>query len=130
MALSKSTLLVSLLLLVGCAVKFDPVEHSRIVDVRHRVDMAIQDHHCRDAQQAKHTAQTLHSDAMWLLFYSQHIPKNDSLQKMSQELAKTTEELVTRYRTSSPSTIYCELKLKNILTQVEVIQKTNSRRPR
>lgn len=130
MASSKNILLVSLLFVAGCAVKFDPVEHSRIVDVRHRVDVAIHDHHCRSAEQAKNTAHALHSDATWLAFYSQHIPNNDSLQKMSQDLVKTTEEFANRYKVTPPSTIYCDLKLKNILTQIEIIQRTNSRRPR
>lgn len=130
MASSKSILLVSLLL-AGCAVKFDPVEHGRLVDIRHRVDMAIHDHHCRQAEQAKATAEQLYRDAHWLMIYSQHIPNNASLEKMSSELAKTTEEFVQRYRnTTPPSTIYCDLKLKNIHQQVEIIQRTNARRPR
>lgn len=129
MALSKSTLLISLLL-AGCAVKFDPVEHSRLVDIRHRVETATHDHHCKQPELARATADQLHRDSRWLLIYSQHIPNNSSLEKMSQELVKTTEEFAGRYRSATPSVIYCDLKLKNIAQQIEIIQRTNARRPR
>lgn len=129
MVSSKSILLVSLLL-AGCAVKFDPVEHSKLIDIRHRVDVATRDHHCRQSDLAKATAEQVHRDSIWLLMYSQHIPNNSSLEKMSTELVKTAEEFAGRYRGSPPSTVYCELKLKNIAQQVEIIQRTNARRPR
>lgn len=132
MALLKSTLLSSLILLTACAVKFDPVEHSRMVDVRHRVYQAQTENHCADPKMARYQAEALDSDATWLLFYSQHIPKNESVEKMAVELKNTTADFAKRYQdtTRTPGKVFCELRLKNIATQIEIIQRTNARRPR
>jgi hypothetical protein len=132
MALLKSILLSSLILLTACAVKFDPVEHSRMVDVRHRVYQALNEQHCSDPKLARYQAENLDSDATWLLFYTQYIPNNDSAEKMAVELKNTTADFVKRYRNTekTPSKVFCELRLKNIATQIEIIQRTNARRPR
>jgi outer membrane biogenesis lipoprotein LolB len=132
MALLKSILLSSLILLTACAVKFDPVEHSRMVDVRHRVHQAQAEQHCADPKMARYQAETLDSDATWLLFYTQYIPNNESAEKMATELKNTTADFAKRYQdtTRPPSKVFCELRLKNIATQIEIIQRTNARRPR
>ena len=132
MALLKSILLSSLVLLTACAVKFDPVEHSRMVDVRHRVYQALNEQHCSDPKLARYQAENLDSDATWLLFYTQYIPNNDSAEKMAAELKNTTADFARRYRDTekTPSKVFCELRLKNIATQIEIIQRTNARRPR
>ena len=132
MALLKSILLSSLIFLTACAVKFDPVEHSRMVDVRHRVYQALNEQHCADPKLAQLQAENLDSDATWLLFYTQYIPNNSSAEKMATELKKTTNDFAQRYRDTekTPSKVFCELRLKNIATQIEIIQRTNARRPR
>jgi hypothetical protein len=132
MALLKKLLVVSSIALTACAVKFDPVEHSRMVDVRHRVHQAQIEQHCADPKLAKFQAETLDSDATWLLFYTQYIPNNQSAEKMATELKKTTADFSKRYRDTEkpPSKVFCELRLKNIATQIEIIQRTNARRPR
>lgn len=132
MVLLKSILLSSLIFLTACAVKFDPVEHSRMVDVRHRVYQAQTEQHCADPKLARLQAENLDSDATWLLFYTQYIPNNDSAEKMAVELKNTTADFVKRYRDTekAPSKVFCELRLKNIATQIEIIQRTNARRPR
>jgi hypothetical protein len=132
MVLLKKLLIVSSVVLTACAVKFDPVEHSRMVDVRHRVYQAQNEQHCTDPKLAKFQAENLDSDATWLLFYTQYIPNNDSAEKMAAELKKTTADFAQRYRNTekTPSKVFCELRLKNIATQIEIIQRTNARRPR
>ena len=132
MALLKSILLSGVVVLTACAVKFDPVEHSRMVDVRHRVYQALNEQHCSDPKLARYQAENLDSDATWLLFYTQYIPNNNSAEKMATELKKTTTDFVKRYRDTekTPSKVFCELRLKNIATQIEIIQRTNARRPR
>jgi hypothetical protein len=132
MALLKSILLSSLVFLTACAVKFDPVEHSRMIDVRHRVHQAQTEQHCLDPKMAKYQAESLDSDATWLLFYTQYIPNNQSAEKMAVELKNTTTDFARRYRDTEkfPSKVFCELRLKNIATQIEIIQRTNARRPR
>ena len=132
MALLKKLLIVSSIVLTACAVKFDPVEHSRMVDVRHRVYQALNEQHCSDPKLARLQAENLDSDATWLLFYTQYIPNNDSAEKMAAELKNTTADFARRYRNTekTPSKVFCELRLKNIATQIEIIQRTNARRPR
>ena len=132
MALLKSILLSSLIFLTACAVKFDPVEHSRMVDVRHRVYQALNEQHCADPKMARYQAESLDSDATWLLFYTQYIPNNESAERMAVELKNTTADFAKRYQdaTKPPSKVFCELRLKNIATQIEIIQRTNARRPR
>jgi hypothetical protein len=132
MVLLKSILLSSLVFLTACAVKFDPVEHSRMVDVRHRVYQAQTEQHCADPKMARYQAESLDSDATWLLFYTQYIPNNQSAEKMATELKNTTADFAKRYQDTSkpPSKVFCELRLKNIATQIEIIQRTNARRPR
>jgi hypothetical protein len=128
----KKLLVVSSIFLTACAVKFDPVEHSRMVDVRHRVYQAQTEQHCSDPKLAKFQAENLDNDATWLLFYTQYIPNNESAEKMAVELKNTTADFVKRYRDTekTPSKVFCELRLKNIATQIEIIQRTNARRPR
>jgi hypothetical protein len=132
MALLKSILLSSLVVLTACAVKFDPVEHSRMVDVRHTVYVAQTEQHCTDSKLARYSAENIDSDATWLLFYTQYIPNNESAEKMAVELKNTTADFVKRYRDTekAPSKVFCELRLKNIATQIDIIQRTNARRPR
>jgi hypothetical protein len=132
MALLKKLLIVSSVVLTACAVKFDPVEHSRMVDVRHRVYQSLNEQHCADPKLARYQAENLDSDATWLLFYTQYIPNNTSAENMATELKKTTNDFVKRYRDTekTPSKVFCELRLKNIATQIEIIQRTNARRPR
>ncbi len=132
MELLKRLLVVSSIALTACAVKFDPVEHSRMVDVRHRVYQAQTEQHCSDHKMAKYQAESLDSDAEWLVLYTQYIPNNQSAEKMAAELKKTTADFAKRYRDTekTPSKVFCELRLKNIATQIEIIQRTNARRPR
>ena len=132
MVLLKKLLIVSSITLTACAVKFDPVEHSRMIDVRHRVYQAQTEQHCIDPKIARYTAENLDSDATWLLFYTQYIPNNNSAEKMAVELKNTTTDFAKRYRDTekTPSKVFCELRLKNIATQIEIIQRTNARRPR
>jgi hypothetical protein len=132
MVLLKKLLVVSSVVLTACAVKFDPVEHSRMIDIRHRVYQAQTEQHCADPKLAKYQAESLDNDATWLLFYSQYIPNNQSVEKMATELKKTTADFAQRYRNTEkpPSKIFCELRLKNIATQIEIIQRTNARRPK
>lgn len=129
-SLKKLLVISSCILLAACAQKFDPVEHSRVVDVRHRVDQALKHNLCADPVTARQLAEQIDSDVAWLVFYSQHIPKNESMERMAAEVKKTTAEFAQRYQTQQPSRVYCELKLKNISAQITVIQQTNARRAR
>ena len=129
--LKKLLLISSAVLLTACAQKFDPVEHSRVVDVHHTAQQALSQHYCSNADTARRTAESLDDHAGWLLVYSQHIPKNESMQVMSAELKKITHDFAQRYQSNTvPSRMYCELKLKNIISVIDVMQRTNARRSR
>lgn len=125
------TLAISLLL-TGCVVRFDPIEHARVVDIHHKIARATAEHHCSDPAIMRATSLALARDAEWLTLYSTHIPNNDSMQVMAAEFAKGTADLASRYEANRPppSRTFCELRLKNLNTQIEVIQRTNARRPR
>ena len=132
MALSTRLVVLSGIFLAGCAVKFDPVEHARIVDIHFNIQQAISTNQCSYPVSMAETARTIARDADWLALYVQHVPNNQSLQTMSTEFAKGSQDLAARYEPSKPppSKIFCELRLKNLNTQIEVIQRTNARRPR
>lgn len=133
MASLKNTLAIStLVFLTACAVKFDPVEYGRMVDINYTVQRAIQNDVCKDPKQAQYTAELIDDDATWLMIYTRHIPGNTNTANMATELKNTTSEFAKRYQTAttSPSKIYCDLKLKNLATQIEIIQQTNARRAR
>jgi hypothetical protein len=127
----KSTLLISsIVFLTACAAKFDSAEYSRMVDIRQDVLTAQQEHHCRDPQQARVTADRINKNAQWLMLYSAYIPSNSTTVTMLTEFKATTAGLAERYQSQPPSQIFCELKLKNIADQIDIIQRTTARRPR
>lgn len=130
-SLKKLLLVLSASVLAACAVKFDPVEHARIVNLHQLVQQAQEQNLCRDAVSARQAAQEIKREADYLLLYSRYIPNNDSMQKMAEEMVKSTNEFATRYSSGPvPSRVYCELKIKNLSAQIDIIQRTNARRPR
>lgn len=131
MALLKNILLTSsLVILTACAAKWDNVDYSRIVDIRHTVAVAQREKVCENPRQAQTVADALESDAYWLMLYSDYLPNNAPNQTMSTALYNTAAEFSKRYQGTPPSKVYCELKLKTLTQQIEIIQRTNARRPR
>lgn len=128
----KNILLVSsLALLTACAAKFDSLEYGRVVDIRHTVSIAQQEGVCAKPAQAKTVADSVYSDARWLMLYSQYLPNNEPAEKMAVALFNTAAEFSKRYESTEPvSKVYCDLKLKTLAVQVETIQKSHGGRPR
>lgn len=120
--------LLTILLLTGCASIFDANEHARIVNIHvASIDTTVCD--SRDA--AIPIARQMHHDATWVWHYSQHLPNNESMAKMSFELVQITKELVNRYEKVDPvSTFYCRNKFENIHRATNTIIKVSARRPR
>lgn len=125
------SLAVSVLALSACATKFDPVEHGKIVDIHHRLQQAQTQNLCQDPGTARALAHELKRDVDWFAMYAQYIPNNENIEKMAKEMAKSADEFATRYNSgTTPSRIYCELKIKTLNSQIDIIQRTNARRPR
>lgn len=131
MAQLKNTLLItSILLLAACAAPFDNNEYSRMVEMRYTVDTAIEQKTCEQPTQMKLVSEKLQADARWWLIYSRYLPKNDLTVTMADALGAVTKEMAVRYQGPAPSTMYCNLKLKNIRDQLEIVLKTTAGRPR
>lgn len=126
----KNILLISVLLLVACAAPFDNNEYGRMVDMRYTVDTAIEQKTCERPAQMKLVSEKLQSDARWWLIYSRYLPKNDLTVTMAEALGAVTKEMAERYQGQAPSTMYCNLKLKNIRDQLEIVLRTTAGRPR
>lgn len=132
MALLKKLLLISgITILTACAAKFDVLEYGRVVDIRHTVSIAQQEKVCERTSQAKIIADSIYKDARWLMIYSQYLPNNEPGEQMAIGLFNTAAEFSKRYESTEPvSKFYCDLKLKALAQQVEIIQKSHGRRPR
>lgn len=133
MALLKNILLTSgILVLTACAAKWDNADYSRVVDIRHTVAVAQRENACERPAQAQTVADAIERDAHWLLLYSDYLPNNGPGQEMALGLYNTAAEFSKHYATAKtpPSKVYCDLKLKTIAKQVDVIQKTHAGRPR
>lgn len=133
MALLKNALLASCLIaLVGCAAKWDNADYSRVVDMRHTVAVAQREKSCEKVGHARTVADAIERDAHWLMLYSDYLPNNEPGQQMALALYNTAAEFSKHYETSTtpPSKVYCELKLKTLAKQLDIIQKTHAGRPR
>lgn len=130
--LKKLLLLSSIAVLTACAAKWDNADYSRVVDIRHTVAVAQRDNTCERPAQAQTVADAIERDAHWLLLYSDYLPNNGPGQDMALGLYNTAAEFSKHYATAKtpPSKVYCDLKLKTIAKQVEIIQKTHAGRPR
>lgn len=128
----KKVLLISCIsILAACAAKFDGLEYGRVVDIRHTVSIAQQEKVCEKPGQAKTVADSIYSDARWLMIYAQYLPNNEPGEQMAIGLFNTAAEFSKRYDSVEPvSKFYCELKLKALAQQVETIQKSHGGRPR
>lgn len=131
MAPLKNILLtISVILLTSCAAPFDNNEYGRMVEMRHTVDLAIDQKTCERPAQMKAVAEKLQLDARWWSIYSRYLPKNELTVTMAEALVAVTKEMSDRYRDTAPSTMYCNLKLKNVRDQLEIVLNTTARRPR
>ena len=126
----KNILLISVLLLVACAAPFDNNEYGRMVEMRYTVDTAIEQKTCDQPAQMKLVSEKLQADARWWLIYSRYLPKNDLTVTMAEALGAVTKEMADRYQGQAPSAMYCNLKLKNIRDQLEIVLRTTAGRPR
>lgn len=131
MQLLKNILLASsVVILTACAATWDNADYSRVVDIRHTVAVAQREQVCTKPAQAQTVADAIERDAHWLLIYSDYLPNNEPNQKMALALYNTAAEFSKRYQGTPPSKVYCELKLKTLADQINIIQRTNARRPR
>jgi hypothetical protein len=115
-----------LILLAGCAAKFDSNEYSRLVDIRH----ALLESRCADAADVRAMSKTIQNDLSWLMIYSQNLPHNDNTTSMLAAMKTTADELSIRTSRDDFSVVYCRLKIRTLQDQLDIILKTTANRPR
>lgn len=115
------------LLVAGCAARFDSNEYARMVDVR----MELVESRCANDSDARIMSQAIDRHMSWLLVYSQHLPDNSNTRKMIESMKRSTDEFRDRYnQPQAPSGTYCRLKVRAMQDQVDIILKTTARRER
>ena len=117
-------------LLTGCALfpsTFDSAEHTRLVNVYvSSIDTSI----C-GTDRASLVVQSMYQDARWVYHYSNTLPNNAPMSKISFELMTMTKELNERYSKPEPvSMFYCKNKFENINRGADTAIKVSARRPR
>jgi hypothetical protein len=115
-----------LILLAGCAAKFDTNEYSRMVDIRHALDES----RCANDADARVMSTEIKNYLKWLSIYSQHLPDNANTQTMISAMKNTADEFAERAARSGSSVVYCRLKVRTMTDQIDSILKTTGRRSR
>jgi hypothetical protein len=121
--------LLVILLLVGCASKFDSQEHAMIVNIH---VISQDDGVCSSRDSAYLAAQTMYQDARWAWNYGRYLQKNGEMTRMTENLMAITKELDDRYKKTDTavSAVYCRAKFKTIHQATESILRVSARRER
>lgn len=121
--------LIFLILLLGCASKFDSQEHAMIVNIH---VISQDDGVCNQRDSAYLAAQTMYQDARWAWNYGRYLQKNEEMTRMTENLMAITKELDDRYKKADTavSAVYCRAKFKTIHQATETILRVSARRER
>jgi protein involved in sex pheromone biosynthesis len=114
------------LILSGCAATFDNNEYSRLVDMR----SDLREEQCADTDTAKTMVRKAVKDAEWLMVYSRHLPSNSNTQAMLDAYYPGVKEFAEAYDRTTPSVVFCRLKVRNLTDQLDIMLSTTARRPR
>jgi hypothetical protein len=120
------TILVLPFLLAACAATFDNNEYARLVDMRHE----LRENRCADDDEARRMVRSVISNTEWIQIYSQHLPSNQNTVKMLGAYAEGVREFGEAYERTTPSVIYCRLRVRNLHDQLDIILATTARRLR
>jgi hypothetical protein len=115
-----------LIMLAGCAARFDTNEYSRMVDMRH----ALLESRCANVSDVRAMSRTIQTDISWLVIYSQHLPNNDNTVAMLAAVKKTADEFSDRSAKADFSVAYCRIKVRTLQDQIDIILKNTANRPR
>ena len=134
----KSILLMSVLLLSGCAtfndaldaflMKYDNNEYKLITEIRTKAGSAKDK--CNDPIESKRIAKELAYTSTFLMHYAEHLPHNKPVQQATVELNDMVKGLADKYDSGTVSPVFCKIKLKNIEDSANVMQKSEGNKPR
>lgn len=134
--MKKLFLVIVVSMLSGCAVidaylmtKYDPNEYMIITEIRTQSEMNKMA--CEDSSISKFNARMLEQRTRLMITYSEHIPRNDNVNKAAIELHSMTEGLYNQYqKTPEVSKAFCQIKFDTISRSAEKIQKIIGSKPR
>jgi hypothetical protein len=122
--------------LSGCAAvdaylmaKYDPVEYDYMVKIKTLSDMSVST--CNDFAASKKNADEIYFLNKSLVNFSTHIPREQNVQKMAEELLNITQGMSDRYKSNTTvSQVYCEMKFKSVSSSVESMLIVTGKKPR
>lgn len=121
--------------LSGCALVdaylmagYDNIEYKLTNKVRTLSQLGVEK--CKDQEQAKETFENLYFVSIELNNYSQHIPRNESAYKITNNLVELTKQGRGMYEKGNVSETFCKLKLQQINRSAETAQQVIGRKAR
>jgi hypothetical protein len=111
--------------LTACAT-FDNNEYARLVDMRHE----LRESRCADDLEARRMVASVMSNTEWIMIYSQYLPSNKNTVNMLAAYSEGVREFDEAYQRTTPSVIFCRLKVRNLHDQLDIMLATTARRPR
>jgi hypothetical protein len=120
----------------GCAAvdaylmaKYDPVEYDYMVKIKTLSDLSVST--CNDFAASKKNADEMYFLNKSLVNFATHIPREQNVQKMAEELLNITQGMSERYKANtSVSQLYCEMKFKSVSSSVESMLIVTGKKPR
>lgn len=113
------------LLLAACAT-FDNNEYARLVDLRHE----LRENRCADEAEARQMVASVMNNTEWIQIYSRYLPLNKNTVNMLAAYSEGVKEFSKAYEQTTPSVIFCRLKVRNLHDQLDIMLATTARRPR
>ena len=130
-------LLVAMLLvgLSGCSLleaymmKYDTNEYQYITEIRTMSQFGLLK--CDNYDESKRRAEELSVKAATFVNFAQHLPYNTPTQKASVELNSMVQGFHDQYQKNAKvNPLFCKLKLGNIISSAESMQKTIGAKPK
>lgn len=128
----KSLLVISILLLVGCAAKFDNNEYRLVTSLRFT---AQEGQLFCGSTDILPIISKIHSDGKFLVLYSEPLPHNEESVAIYKKIQADINDMMSEYILAAklemlPSRTYCKLKLKQIETSLAKVHPIIAKRPR
>lgn len=133
--MKKLEILLLLVMLSGCSLmeaylmKYDTNEYQYITEIRTMSQLGLAK--CENYDETKRRAEDLYVRSMTFVNFAQYLPYNSSTQKASNELNSMIQGFHEQYQKNDKvSPLFCKLKLGNIISSAESMQKTIGAKPR
>jgi len=134
--MKKLLLLVAVLSLNGCALfdaynmaTYDSAEYALVNKIRTQSELSINE--CKNSMKSQINFIDMHYASIELRNFSQYLPNNNDVYKLSGNLVDLTKQGVEAYdKGSTVSEIFCKFKLQQINRSAETAQKAIGNKPR